>query len=291
MVSHARRWSLFLALVALAVLVPFALFGSALETWSLARLSAPAPPPLIAGLAVGLLTVDVVLPLPSSLVAIGAGHALGFAPGALAVWVGLTLSCVLGCALGRWLGAPGVRRLVGADEVARTAARLRAPRGLLLLAASRAIPVASEVTVVVAGAVRLPWPWFLTVTGLANAGLAVVYAAVGALSAELGHGVLAVLAGIVLPGLALVAMPALVRRLAAPRAVTSPRRARTTRTAARACGSTSSSACSSQAIPPAVLAMSSQPEPMGRSHHSDSEPSPPAISIRLPAGRPKSPPG
>ena len=213
MVSRARGWPLFLTLVAMAVLVPFALFGGAVEAWSLARLTAPAPPLLVGGLALGLLTVDVLLPIPSSLVAIAAGHALGFAPGALTVWLGLTLSCALGHALGRWLGAPGVRRLVGADEAARTAARLRAPRGLFLLAASRAIPVASEITVVVAGAVRLPWPWFLAVTSLANAGLAVVYAAAGALSAELGHGVLALLAGIVLPGLALVAMPALLRRL------------------------------------------------------------------------------
>jgi uncharacterized membrane protein YdjX (TVP38/TMEM64 family) len=215
--TRVRGWPLFLALLALAVLAPFALFGASIEQWSLARLgSAHAPAPTVAALALGLLTVDVLLPVPSSLVATAAGHVLGFAPAAAVVWAGLTLSCVLGHGLGRWLGAPGVRRLVDAAEVERTAQRLQRPRGLLLLAASRAVPVASEVTVLVAGSLRLPWPWFLAVTGLANAGLAVVYAAAGAMSALPGHGLLAVLAGVALPGLALLALPALVRRLGAP---------------------------------------------------------------------------
>lgn len=211
-----RGWPLFLGLLALAVLAPFALFGASIEQWSLARLAAPVPALTVAALVLGLLAVDVLLPVPSSLVAIAAGHALGFAPAAAAVWAGLTLSCVLGYGLGRWLGAPGVRRLVDPADVERTAQRLQRPRGLLLLAASRAVPVASEVTVLVAGSLRLPWPWFLAVTSLANAGLAVVYAAAGAMSALPGHGLLAVLAGVALPGLALLALPALVRRLGAP---------------------------------------------------------------------------
>jgi uncharacterized membrane protein YdjX (TVP38/TMEM64 family) len=210
--TRMRGWPLFVGLLALAVLAPFALFGASLEHWSVARLSAPVPALAVAALALGLLAVDVLLPVPSSLVAVAAGHVLGVAAAAAIVWAGLTLSCVLGYGLGRWLGAPGLRRLVGAAEVERTARRLQAPRGLLLLAASRAVPVASEVTVLVAGSLRLPWPWFLGVTSLANAGLAVVYAAAGAMSALPGHGLLAVLAGVALPGLALLALPALVRR-------------------------------------------------------------------------------
>jgi uncharacterized membrane protein YdjX (TVP38/TMEM64 family) len=213
--ARARGWPLFLGLLALAVLVPFALVGAPIEAWALARLSAPASPLLVAALASGLLAVDVLLPVPSSIVATAAGHALGFAPAAVAVWAGLTLSCVLGYGLGRWLGAAGVRRLVDAGEVERAAARLQRPRGLLLLAASRAVPVASEVTVVAAGSLRLPWPWFLGVTGLANAGLTAAYAAGGALSALPGHGLVALLASVALPGLALLALPALVRRLGA----------------------------------------------------------------------------
>jgi uncharacterized membrane protein YdjX (TVP38/TMEM64 family) len=213
--TRVRGWALVLGLLVLAVLAPFALFGAPLEHWSLERLSAPAPGLAIAALALGLLTVDVLLPIPSSLVAVAAGHALGVVAAAAVVWVGLTLSCVLGYGLGRWLGAPGLRRLLGPDEVERTAARLQRPRGLLLLAACRAVPVASEVTVLVAGSLRLPWKWFLAVTSLANAGLAVIYAAAGALSALPGHGLLALLAGIALPGLALLALPALLRRLGA----------------------------------------------------------------------------
>lgn len=213
--TRVRGWPLFLGLLVLAVLAPFALFGASIEQWSLARLSGPAPGPALAALVLALLAVDVLLPVPSSLVAIAAGHALGFVAGAAVVWAGLTVSCVLGYGLGRWLGAPGVRRMVGPDEVERTAARLQRPRGLLLLAASRAVPVASEVTVLVAGSLRLPWTWFLAVTSLANAGLAVVYAAAGAMSALPGHGLIAVLAGVALPGVALLALPAFVRRLGA----------------------------------------------------------------------------
>lgn len=210
--TRVRGWSLVLGLLVLAVLAPFALFGASIEHWSLERLSAPAPSLTIAGLALGLLAVDVLLPVPSSLVAVAAGHTLGVVVGFAVVWAGLTLSCALGYGLGRRLGAPGVRRLLGPDEVERAAQRLQRPRGLLLLAACRAVPVASEVTVLVAGSLRLPWPWFLAVTSLANAGLAVIYAAAGALSALPGHGLLALLAGVALPGLALLALPALLRR-------------------------------------------------------------------------------
>src|SRR4051794_8136916 len=96
----ALRWLLVgFSMIALVV-VPFLLFeDSVLKLTGL--LMNTQHRWALASLVVGLLAADVFLPIPSSLVATGAGALLGYTLGFSAIWIGLTLGCVLGY----WFGA------------------------------------------------------------------------------------------------------------------------------------------------------------------------------------------
>jgi uncharacterized membrane protein YdjX (TVP38/TMEM64 family) len=198
----AIRWTL-LALAAAALLVaPYLAVEPRLEGWGLAILKAGQAHRWIAALLiVGLLAGDVVLPVPSSAVNALAGLLFGWALGAVLIWLGLSLGCGLGYALGAKGARPLARRLVGDADLARAISRFghAAP---LTLALTRAVPVLAEAGTLSAGAAGMPLGAFLRVTSLANAGVAVVYAGVGAAALNTHAFLLAFLAAAGLPALA-----------------------------------------------------------------------------------------
>lgn len=112
-----------------------------------------------------LLAVDVLLPIPSSLVGTMLGARLGFWPGFAASFAGLMTGQLAVYALSRGL----LRRRVGALPAAPT---------LAALFLSRPVPVLAEALAIAAGAARLRWPQFLLACGGGN----VVYAAALALN-------------------------------------------------------------------------------------------------------------
>jgi uncharacterized membrane protein YdjX (TVP38/TMEM64 family) len=150
------------------------------------------------GVVAGLLAADVVLPVPSSVVSTAAGALFGWAPGAAVVWLGMTVGCGCAWALGRSVGRAGLRRWVGAAELAR-AEQITQRHGAAALAVSRPVPVLAE-------ACGLPLARVLLVTGLANVGVAAAYAGVAALSARVDSFLLAFAGALLL--LALAAMRA-----------------------------------------------------------------------------------
>ena len=130
----------------------------------------------------GLLAIDVLLPVPSSIVGTMLGARLGFGPGALAAFVGMMAGQVLAYAVSRWL----LRRRTGALPAAPT---------LAVVFLSRPVPVLAEAVAIAAGAARVSWPQFLLACGAGN----LVYAAALALNgAELLTGSL-LGPGLVLP--------------------------------------------------------------------------------------------
>lgn len=110
-----------------------------------------------------LLALDVLLPVPSSIVGTLLGARLGVAYGILCTLAGLLLGHVIGFSLGRlW----PVRF---APETAHT------PTGIVVFL-SRPVPVFAEAVAIAAGATRLPWrtylPWCIAGDAIYAAALA-----------------------------------------------------------------------------------------------------------------------
>ncbi|MFV0885987.1 3-dehydroquinate synthase [Metapseudomonas otitidis] len=202
-----------LALFVGLVIVSFLLLEAPLQQW-LDGLGPTATDPLrslgLAALLVALLALDVVLPVPSSMVSLLAVAALGAVGGYLAIFTGLCL----GSLLGYWLGAGYIRLLSGWLNLADwdKASRLANRINTLSLICLRGVPVLAETSVLAAGMQRYPLRRFLVITTLANAGLALVYSALGSVVAEEQVLLWAVMASMVLPGLFLLGKGALSRR-------------------------------------------------------------------------------
>ena len=171
-----------LAMIIVALLVPvipFAIIGELPgEQW----LSATDDDALLFGLAgSGLLLLDVLLPVPSSVVGTLVGARLGLLPGFAAVWMGLTAGQMIGYLLGR----VALRRLEG---------KLPEVPTLLVVFLSRPVPVVAEAMSFAAGASAMPPGRFAAACAAGN----VVYA--GALA---GNGAALLPAALLGPGLAI----------------------------------------------------------------------------------------
>jgi uncharacterized membrane protein YdjX (TVP38/TMEM64 family) len=199
--SELVRWSIAITLVLLAPVVPFLLFGdwaeARIEQWLDETLSSGAT----AGIIVGVLASDILLPVPSSFVSTLAGSRLGVAGGAAVIWLGMTAGCLLGFALARWLGRPLAMRFSSAEDLQRMEA-LAQRGGPLILALTRPLPVLAEASVLLVGAIGLSWRQFLPMVCLANLGLAVAYAALGYWAHEQGNLPVALAGSIIAPVLA-----------------------------------------------------------------------------------------
>ncbi|MEJ2604644.1 MAG: hypothetical protein P8172_15410, partial [Gammaproteobacteria bacterium] len=122
---------------------------------------------LFAATGTTLLALDVLLPLPSSIIGTLMGARLGALPGFLAIWAGLTLGHAAGYVLGRL-------------ALQRMEAQLPEVPTLLVVFLSRPVPVLAEATALAAGATVMPFLHFLTVCLAGNAIYAAVLAANGA---------------------------------------------------------------------------------------------------------------
>jgi uncharacterized membrane protein YdjX (TVP38/TMEM64 family) len=151
-------------------------------------------------LVVVLLALDPVLPVPSSIVAVAGGSALGAGVGAAAIFIGLMAGALIGYWLGRQPGRALADRLMGDAALAGLDPQLR-PIGPLALLLSRPVPVVAEAVVIMAGAARLPWQPFLLAVVPANAALALAWAGLGA-RASAGNLLPAMVGVIALPALA-----------------------------------------------------------------------------------------
>jgi uncharacterized membrane protein YdjX (TVP38/TMEM64 family) len=152
-----------------------------------------------AALISGFLALDVILPVPSSIVSTGAGVLFGFERGTAVIWVGMMVGSVLGYLLGaRATGA--ARRFVGADGLAR-AGRVADQYGDWAIIICRPVPVLAEASVILAGLIHTPWRRFTVLTATSNLGVAAAYAAIGAYSMSVGSFLLTFVGAIALPGL------------------------------------------------------------------------------------------
>jgi uncharacterized membrane protein YdjX (TVP38/TMEM64 family) len=172
---------LVVTLVLALPIVPFVLVGDRLEGWFTALFDPPPSAATMWWLVAAAMATDVVLPVPSSMVATLAGAQLGVLGGTSASWAGMTFGATLAFALVRSWGRPLAERFVSTDDLARLD-RLAMRLGPGLIVVTRAIPVFAEASVLLLGINRLAWRRFLPALCASNLGIALAYAAFGELA-------------------------------------------------------------------------------------------------------------
>lgn len=153
----------------------------------------------VAGLAgIGLLIVDVVAPVPSSIVMLANGMLFGPVLGTL-----MSVAGGMGAALvGYWIGIRGERagkRWLGDESLAR-ANSFFLKHGMMAVIVSRPIPILAEAVSILAGISRMPARRFspAVLIGLLPTGS--IYAVAGAYALDLNSGMYVFLAVVVLGG-------------------------------------------------------------------------------------------
>lgn len=195
----ALRWSLLALSLLVLILVPFVIYEESIRDALDGLLQSGKSRLLLAGVIALALASDVFTPVPSSLIATASGTLLGLMPGAACTWMGMQAGALLGYGVGRTAGAGAVRRLVSDSELQRAARSHRRWGGVSLIVA-RAVPVLAESSVVLAGTVRMEPFRFFWLTGLSNAVIAAVYAAIGAFALEAQAFLFAFLGSVLIPG-------------------------------------------------------------------------------------------
>lgn len=172
------RWVIILVAIMGLIIALFIMFEQPMEVWVGESLNSMDQPVSVASVITLLLTLDVILPVPSSIVSVTASAMLGFVGGAISVWLGLTLGCVLGYWIGAKCNSVFLKRILGEKEFYR-AEKLSQRFGVGMLVTMRAVPVLAETSVIAAGMIKFPLNKFFISTTLANTGVALAYAYIG----------------------------------------------------------------------------------------------------------------
>lgn len=181
-----RYWTV----VGAMLVVLLALFG-AVEAMGVPLLTDPSPwldrgGPMAALVGVGLLIIDVLLPIPSSLVMIAHGAIFGVVAGTALSLIGSTGAAAFGFLIGR-RGGGALARVVPAEERIR-ADRLLARWGMLAVIATRPVPLLAETTVIMAGASSMSWRQVMIAAVAGTVPAALLYALTGAVAASFTNG-------------------------------------------------------------------------------------------------------
>lgn len=139
-----------------------------------------------------LLAVDILLPVPSSLVMILSGGLLGVFWGAVVSLAGSLGGQWVGYELAKRYGRPAAARLVGDQDLTRLT-DLMARHGAVAVVITRALPIVLETVSVVAGLSGMRRSTFLLAAFAGTAPIVVVYAYAGAFARDTGNLVPAVL--------------------------------------------------------------------------------------------------
>jgi membrane protein DedA with SNARE-associated domain len=149
------------------------------------------------------LALDLLLPVPSSVVSTYGGGVLGIVPATLASWLGMSVGAAIGFALARAFGEPVARKFSSAQDLQRME-NLSRRFGPLALVLTRALPILAEACVLLMGAARLSWRQFLPPVLLANLAISLTYATFGRYFSQIDALPAAIVASAVIPlGIAL----------------------------------------------------------------------------------------
>jgi uncharacterized membrane protein YdjX (TVP38/TMEM64 family) len=171
---------IFTGLVVL-ILIPFAIWGDALETaftatGAITWLNQYGRWAWAAGIA--LLVADLVLPIPGTVIISALGYMYGPLVGGLFGATGSFLSGALAYGLCRRFGQRAARRLLGQHDLERSE-HLFATVGGWIVVLSRWLPVLPEAVACMAGLTRMPPPLFFVALACGSLPLGFTFAAVG----------------------------------------------------------------------------------------------------------------
>ncbi len=174
----------FLALAAL-VLATWMIWGAGWETQftlegSVRWLEGAGPWAWAAGIL--LLTADLLLPVPGTVVVSALGFIYGTVLGGLIAGIGLMCAGLAGYGVGRLFGERLARRWLG-DRDFEKGSLLFAKGGGWVVALSRALPILPEAVSCMAGLVRMPFGQFLTSLACGSLPMGFLFAAIG----QAGH--------------------------------------------------------------------------------------------------------
>ena len=177
------RLLIVIALAAVAVpLVPFLAFGTRLDHAVAGWLDPLPSPPVLAALEVGVLAADLLLPVPSSMVATLGGAQLGVILGTACAWLGMTAGALAGWWLGRTAGAASLSSLSLEERDLLTPHQARlAP---LVIVLTRPLPLLAEAAALMAGATGMNCRRFLLAAGSGNLAIALVWSWAGGLGRQ-----------------------------------------------------------------------------------------------------------
>lgn len=192
------RWFAIVFLLASIVGVPLIFHDEFVAASDRILAAADERPLAAAALIVAALTLDVFLPVPNGVTNTLAGAAFGFAIGTLVIWLGLMGGSLAGYAIGRWAARPLAKRFLSADDLAR-AHELAERIGPVALILSRPVPFLCEVTAMAGGIAAMAFRRFAIVIALANMGIAMLFAAIGAAAVEQASPTLLMLGAVGLP--------------------------------------------------------------------------------------------
>jgi 3-dehydroquinate synthase len=173
------RFLLMLILVLAVPIVPFVVLGARFEEQLATGIQQAGSDRSVFWGVVGILGIDILLPVPSSAVNTLAGARLGFVWGTMSAWLGMTLGACVGFQLARSWGRRVLSRLVNPVDLAALETRCPGWRMLLLLI-TRPLPIVAEAGVVLLGCLGLSWREFLPPVLLSHAVIAALYAGLGA---------------------------------------------------------------------------------------------------------------
>ncbi len=133
-----------------------------------------------AGLAgVVLLILDLLLPVPGTVVMSALGYLYGTVLGALLGFIGSFIAGLMGYGVGRLFPEKTARRFLGEKDFVRGKS-LFARGGGWVIALSRAVPILPEALAVTAGLLRMPVPAFVLALACGSLPMAALFAWIGA---------------------------------------------------------------------------------------------------------------
>ena len=175
-------------LTVIALIVLFTILFVIVEAIGVPLLSDPTPwmkhgGILAAGIGVGLLIADVVLPVPSSIVMVAHGALFGVLWGTVLSLIGSVGAAVFGFAIGR-RGGKLLERVVTPVERARASSILER-WGTLAIIVTRPVPLLAETVAIMAGASSMSWRAIILASIAGSLPPALLYALTGAAVADL----------------------------------------------------------------------------------------------------------